>query len=107
MQQLNDEQRVAFARDGVIKVAGAVPREAMNQIWPSFGDHVLSFEDLVEDFENHPDWYDVVGFDVEPGDALLFDHRIVHRSRGNTSDQRRVAISWRWLGDDARWEPVR
>ena len=47
----------------------------------------------------------MVGFDVEPGDALLFDYRILHRSRGNASPRRRVAVSWRWLGDDATWAP--
>lgn len=51
--------------------------------------------------------YQPVGFAVEPGDALLFDYRILHRSRGNGSDIRRVAVSWRWLGDDATWEWVR
>ncbi len=41
-----------------------------------------------------------------PATRLLFDYRIVHRSRGNGGAHRRVAVSWRWLGDDARWDPV-
>lgn len=80
--------------------------EAMNQLWDNFGDLALSYTDEIERFEDSPDRYDIVGFDVEPGDALLFDYRIVHRSRGNGSPNRRVAVSWRWLGDDARWAPV-
>ena len=49
--------------------------------------------------------YDIVGFDVAPGDALIFSSWIVHGSPANTSDTRRVAISTRWLGDDAVWHP--
>ena len=41
----------------------------------------------------------------EPGDALLFDYRIVHRSGPNAGTHRRSAVSWRWLGDDAVWAP--
>jgi ectoine hydroxylase-related dioxygenase (phytanoyl-CoA dioxygenase family) len=80
--------------------------EDMNNIWPHFGDLASTYVDEIEPFEEHPDRYDVVGFEVHPGDALLFDYRIVHRSRGNSSGNRRVAVSWRWLGDDATWAPV-
>ena len=45
----------------------------------------------------------MIGFSVEPGDALLFDYRVLHGSRGNGTDTKRVAVSWRWLGDDAVW----
>lgn len=79
-------------------------REAMNRMWDGFGDLAHSIPEEIVDFENHPDDYEVISFDVEPGDALLFDYRILHRSRGNPSANRRVAISWRWLGDDATWE---
>jgi ectoine hydroxylase-related dioxygenase (phytanoyl-CoA dioxygenase family) len=80
--------------------------DAMNKLWSGFGDLAVSYDDSIENFEDHTDRYDIVGFDVEPGDALLFDYRIVHRSRGNGSPNRRVAVSWRWLGDDAIWAPV-
>lgn len=74
-------------------------------------------------FDDEPDWtsnfegeecpdveaarsdYDIVGFDVEPGDALIFSSWIVHGSPGNSSPNRRVAMSTRWLGDDAVWHP--
>ena len=88
-------------------VAGDADRDQMNAIWDGFGDHAHSIPDEIIAFEDHPDRYDVVGFAVEPGDALLFDYRILHRSRGNTTNRRRVAISWRWLGDDATWQWVR
>lgn len=80
--------------------------EQMNRLWDGFGDHAAGLTDVIEDFEDHPERYDVVGFDVAPGDALLFDYRILHRSRGNSSGRRRVAVSWRWLGDSAVWAPI-
>ncbi|WP_419842158.1 phytanoyl-CoA dioxygenase family protein [Candidatus Poriferisodalis sp.] len=49
--------------------------------------------------------YDIVGFDVEPGDALFFSSWLIHGSPGNAGDRRRVALSTRWLGDDAVWHP--
>jgi ectoine hydroxylase-related dioxygenase (phytanoyl-CoA dioxygenase family) len=81
-------------------------REYMNKLWDNFGDLAMSFTDQIEDFENHPDRYEILGYQVEPGDALLFDYQILHRSRANTSQARRVAVSWRWLGDDAYWAPI-
>ncbi len=57
------------------------------------------------DIEAARDDYDIIGFDVEPGDALLFSSWIVHGSPANTSPNRRVALSTRWLGDDAVWHP--
>lgn len=85
---------------------GPTDIEQLNRMWPNFGAYVASFPHEIERFEDHPLRYDVIGFEVEPGDALLFDYRIVHRSRGNRSPNRRVAVSWRWLGDDAVWNPV-
>jgi ectoine hydroxylase-related dioxygenase (phytanoyl-CoA dioxygenase family) len=84
-------------------IAADGSRAMMNEMWNGFGDLAHSIPEEIIDFENHPENYDVLGFDVEPGDVLLFDYRIVHRSRGNPSANRRVAISWRWLGDDAIW----
>lgn len=49
--------------------------------------------------------YDVVGFDVEAGDALVFSAWTLHGAPGNAGTKRRVALSTRWLGDDATWAP--
>jgi ectoine hydroxylase-related dioxygenase (phytanoyl-CoA dioxygenase family) len=46
-----------------------------------------------------------VGFDVEPGDAIVFSAWTLHGARGNAGDKWRVALSTRWLGDDAIWSP--
>jgi ectoine hydroxylase-related dioxygenase (phytanoyl-CoA dioxygenase family) len=50
--------------------------------------------------------YDIIGFDVEPGDAILFSAWILHWAPGNISvTERRAAMSTRWLGDDVIWHP--
>jgi ectoine hydroxylase-related dioxygenase (phytanoyl-CoA dioxygenase family) len=49
--------------------------------------------------------YDVVGFDVEPGDAIVFSAWTLHGAPGNAGTKRRVALSTRWLGDDVTWAP--
>ena len=49
--------------------------------------------------------YDIIGFDVEPGDAVVFSAWTVHGAPGNAGTNRRTALSTRWLGDDASWSP--
>jgi ectoine hydroxylase-related dioxygenase (phytanoyl-CoA dioxygenase family) len=50
--------------------------------------------------------YDIVGWDMQAGDAVLFSAWTLHWAPGNSSlHQRRAAISTRWLGDDAVWHP--
>ena len=45
----------------------------------------------------------VVEFEMEPGDAVAFNYKILHGARGNPSDSRRRAFSLRLVGDDARY----
>lgn len=59
----------------------------------------------VPDIEANRADYDIVGFTVEPGDALVFSAWTLHGAPGNAADSRRVAFSTRWLGDDATWSP--
>jgi ectoine hydroxylase-related dioxygenase (phytanoyl-CoA dioxygenase family) len=43
---------------------------------------------------------------MEPGDVLVHHPLTVHGAGGNpTVDRRRLALSTRYLGDDARWDP--
>ncbi len=56
------------------------------------------------DVESARDQYDIVSFDLAPGDCLVFQAMIVHGAPGNPSSlTRRRAYSTRWLGDDARY----
>ena len=45
----------------------------------------------------------VLQWEMQPGDAVLFDFRTVHGARGNLQNQRRRAFSMRWVGDDGRY----
>lgn len=45
----------------------------------------------------------VLEWQMEPGDAVIFDYRTVHGARGNVTSNRRRALSLRWVGDDVRY----
>lgn len=47
--------------------------------------------------------YDVLSWNMEPGDCLVFQAMIVHGAPGNSSSSRRRALAARWTGDDARY----
>ena len=53
------------------------------------------------DIEATREDYDIVSWELEPGDCLFFHGLIVHQGRNNlTKDLRRRALTHRWLGDD-------
>lgn len=53
------------------------------------------------DIEANRAAYDIVAFDLEPGDAILFHGAIVHGAPPAGTGGRRRAWSTRWLGADA------
>ncbi|MCR9255936.1 MAG: phytanoyl-CoA dioxygenase family protein [Alphaproteobacteria bacterium] len=58
----------------------------------------------VPDIEGDRDRYDILGWAVEPGDAIAFDFRTVHGAPANTSKTAmRRAFSLRLVGDDIRF----
>jgi ectoine hydroxylase-related dioxygenase (phytanoyl-CoA dioxygenase family) len=61
--------------------------------------------DLCPDIDADRARYDIAGFDVEAGDALVFSAWTLHGAPGNAGAKRRVALSTRWLGDDSTWSP--
>lgn len=52
------------------------------------------------DIESEEHSYEVLTFDVQPGDVIIHDARTVHGAGGNTTSQMRRAISMRYCGDD-------
>lgn len=44
---------------------------------------------------------EILGWAVEPGDAVIFNFRTLHGAPANASTTRRRVISFRWVGDDA------
>ncbi len=47
--------------------------------------------------------FNILGWAVEPGDAVAFDFGTLHGAPANSSTERRRVISFRWVGDDARF----
>lgn len=57
------------------------------------------------DIEGHMADYDIVHFDVEPGDVIVHHYRTIHGAGGNNSRyQVRRAASLRYCGDDVRFK---
>ena len=65
-----------------------------------------SSEEEIPDFNALRDNYEFLSFETKAGDAVIFNTSIIHTSHGNFSpSRRRLALSTRWLGDDACWDP--
>ncbi|MEZ5257068.1 MAG: phytanoyl-CoA dioxygenase family protein [Ilumatobacteraceae bacterium] len=52
------------------------------------------------DFEAEPDRWTVLGWELQPGDAVFFNMLTVHGSGGVSGGSRRRVLSVRFLGDD-------
>ncbi|MEO0884055.1 MAG: phytanoyl-CoA dioxygenase family protein [Pseudomonadota bacterium] len=57
----------------------------------------------LEDIEANEGDYDIVHFDVEPGDVIIHDVLTVHGAGGNPSGRQRRAISFRYCDQDCRY----
>lgn len=86
-----------------------------SQRWTTYAPNSFVSQDMgfvpsdfprLPDIEGHEDDYDIVYYDVEPGDVIVHHYRTVHGARGNTTATRgRCALSIRYTGDDARYVP--
>ena len=57
-------------------------------------------------FAEQRDEVELLGWDMEPGDALIFDSVVCHGSAGNASNsQDRRALAFRYSGDDVVFAP--
>lgn len=69
-------------------------------------DEAEALDGMAPDIDATPDDYDIVSFDMEPGDCLFFHAGILHAAYPNQSPEtRRRALSLRFAGDDATWLP--
>lgn len=57
----------------------------------------------VPDPDAEPGRFDVLEWEMQPGDAVAFHYKAVHGARGNPEGQRRRVLSLRFVGDDARF----
>lgn len=57
----------------------------------------------VPDIAADPDAFGVVSWDMEPGDCVVFNSRILHGGSGRLPDDRDLRVfTSKWLGDDVR-----
>lgn len=59
--------------------------------------------EAVPNVEARRDELTILGWAMQPGDAVAFDFRTLHGAPANTTRNRRRAVSFRWVGDDARF----
>lgn len=63
--------------------------------------------DEIPDIDADRSKFDILSWELEPGDALLFHGLTLHGSRGNHSkNSKRRAIATRWCGDDITYAPT-
>ncbi|MFN7166783.1 MAG: phytanoyl-CoA dioxygenase family protein [Pannonibacter sp.] len=55
------------------------------------------------DIEASPEAYDLVSFDVSPGDVIIHHVKTLHGAGGNRSERWRRAVSLRYCGDQVRY----
>ncbi|MFP8877358.1 MAG: phytanoyl-CoA dioxygenase family protein [Myxococcota bacterium] len=82
-------------------------KERFKPVDPTYNPYLLSAQ-LPEppDVEAERERYELLGWDMEPGDVLIFDSVVLHGSAGNyTTDRPRRAFASRWCGEDARFFP--
>ena len=70
----------------------------------AFIEGATGFE-LVPDIDAVRDQHEIVSFDIEPGDVIAFHYRTLHSAPGTAgrTSSRRRAVSFRYLGGDARF----
>jgi len=60
----------------------------------------------IPDINANPEKYELLDWDMEPGDILVFHPLTLHGSYGNASrERRRRALALRWTGDDVVYTP--
>jgi len=102
--------------DRVSKQTGALRYVQGSHLWSErfspidFGPKARALADIagtqMPDIDAEPGRYEILSWDLEPGDCLIHQGMTVHGSEGNTSaNTRRRALSVRFTGDDVRWDP--
>ncbi|MDH3687509.1 MAG: phytanoyl-CoA dioxygenase family protein [Myxococcales bacterium] len=76
-------------------------------VTPSYDPYMMDTDlPTAPDFSKLRDEHDVVGWDMEPGDVLVFGPTVCHGSDANLSNERdRRALAFRYAGDDVTFAP--
>ena len=104
------------ALDAITRTSGAVEFVAGSHLWDRWfqprsfsgdNEHGTNPEyEPVPDIEANRGMYDILSWDLEPGDIVAFNAMTLHGSPGNaTSDRRRRGYSVRYTGDDVVYAP--
>lgn len=76
---------------------GAMTGDARDNV--AFGDDTVPIPDI----ERDRDQYEILSWDMEPGDVMCFNGRAVHGGSGNLPEDRELKVfNTKWLGDDVR-----
>jgi ectoine hydroxylase-related dioxygenase (phytanoyl-CoA dioxygenase family) len=97
-----------LALDVVTQDSGAVEYVRGSHLWgvayelEKFGDQDLGSVGLpkLPDIESERDKYDIISFQLQPGDCVIHHGYTIHGSPGNASSRRRRGLITRWLGDE-------
>ena len=85
-------------RFGSYKESTAYANNPINDVLPGMQD--------APDIDGRPDDFEVLTWDLEPGDVLVHHARTLHGAGGNLSTQkRRRALATRWTGDGVTYDP--
>lgn len=60
-------------------------------------------EESIPDIDSDPDRYGVISWDMQPGDCVAFNSRILHGGSGNLEQDKDLRVfTTKWIGDDVR-----
>jgi ectoine hydroxylase-related dioxygenase (phytanoyl-CoA dioxygenase family) len=77
---------------------GALTKDKRDQVTMDLPD-MVPFPDV----ENNRSDFDILSWQMEPGDCVAFNARMIHGGSGNLSDGRDLKVfNTQWLGDDVR-----
>ena len=99
---------VSRASSGLEFVAGSHHwRERFRAVTPGHDPYMMDTDlPIAPNYADQRDRYEVVGWDMEPGDVLLFGPVVCHGSDANASNSRdRRALAFRYHGPDVRFAP--
>jgi ectoine hydroxylase-related dioxygenase (phytanoyl-CoA dioxygenase family) len=98
---VNEQSTLKFVA-GTHKQGWLMPRSFMSHEAKWF--HEGSLKEL-PDIDGHPEQFRILGWALEPGDAVFFHMLTVHAAGGVTGGNRRRVLSLRFIGDDTVHAP--
>lgn len=69
-----------------------------------FADPEQSPLEAVPDIDGEPEKYNILAWEMDPGDIIIFHSRTLHCNRGNKSKYRARRMTARWIGEDAIYD---